>query len=131
MYRRRGWQRGAPASAVMRTRLARALQRFRTGAGVSGPARLFRNGALYAERLVSALRGARPFQRLMADADVRVEWLESAGSGSGSFKPLVCRNVRVSVALGEATGAPLLVLGTKPKEVRSARCANAVAPTPC
>ena len=56
----------------------------------------------------------------MADADVRVEWLESSGSCAGSFKPLTCRSVRISVALSEA-GAPLLVIGLKPKEVRSAR----------
>ena len=62
----------------------------------------------------------------MADADVRVEWLEALASGPGSFKPLTARNVRVSVALTDA-GAPVLVLGLKPKEVRSALRADAAA----
>lgn len=62
-------------------------------------------------------RALRP--DLMADADVRVEWLEPPGAGSGSFKPLSARGVRVSVALADASGLPVLVLGLKPREARA------------
>jgi len=48
-----------------------------------------------------------------------VEWLEPPGAGSGTFKPLSARGVRVSVALAEASGLPVLVLGLKPKEARA------------
>ena len=68
----------------------------------------------------------------MADADVRVEWLEAQASGPGSFKPLSARNVRISVGLKDTSAgavAPVLVLGLKPKEVRSARCAGEFAST--
>jgi hypothetical protein len=63
-------------------------------------------------------RAALLFSKL-ADADVRVEWLEPPGAGSGTFKPLSARGVRVSVALAEASGLPVLVLGLKPKEARA------------